>query len=525
MEQVSTPSANIYENKPGTPYKVSFRKISRAAAAEVRVHKKVAIISFVLFGVAFLLFVCNATFYEGYRHEDYRTPAEFIPSFWGIGFGVFGILSGFGAALNVFRDMNNQQLCDVAMALPIKSSERFFSKLLALVYLQVLPLIVSVLGGNAAAIFFGSLKYGRLESDTARNLFIILFVALSGSMFIMALAVLCACCCGAPAESSYFSVIWMFIVNALPVSVIYIMGMFSGFQNFDFFYQGGDYIKIWGILTLFSEEEELIPRSLISIAISLAVMLLSIFIFKKRDARSVGTPIASRLFFEVMMTLGCFTIFSFFQLSSALQWGLLVAGVAYIIINVIVSRARINVLSFVKWIAKYAITAAAFMLLMAAAIKTGGFGRIGARPDTKYLDGAEFRISLHIDNYGYVSVDTPALSAEQADRVMDVCKKHIEKGAADTGVFEAMFGINNGVSAYIYCRVNSDKEFTGRPHPKIVFEEIRRGKKVYYTLDYAQSLKISMTEARELVSELKALDFIEVEENPYNDYYATYIGD
>ncbi|MDE6728942.1 MAG: hypothetical protein K2J80_13560 [Oscillospiraceae bacterium] len=511
MEQISAQSANVYENKPNDPYKVSFRKIARAAAAEVHVHKKVAMISFVLFGVAMLLFMFNAYFY------DYsNAPAEFVPSGWGIAFGIGGILTGFSAALNVFRDMNNQQLCDVAMALPIKSSERFFSKLLALFYLQVIPLTVSVLGGNGAAIFFGSLKYGTLDSDTAQRLFIILFVALSASMFFMALAVLCVCCCGAPAESAYFSIIWMFIVNALPVSIIYIVGMFSGFQNIDFFYQGGDDIKIWGFLTLLSEEDELIPRSLISIVISLVVMLLSIFIFRKRDARSVGTPIASRLFFEVMMMLGSFTIFSFFQLASALQWGLLVAGVAYIIINIIVSRAKINVLSFLKWIGKYAVTAAAFMALMAAAIKTGGFGRIGARPDTKYLDGAEFSISYHINDYGYVSITTSELTAEQADQVMDICKKHIAKGSAGVSLFDTMFGIYDRDTAYIYVRADSDKEFTtGRPRPKILFDERHNGKSVYYTLNYIQSIRITTSEARALTNELKKLDFVDVRENPY----------
>ena len=141
-------------------YRISFKKILRAAAAEVRVHKKIAIISYVLYGVSFLL----AVFHSEIRYINLmmNEPGElrYYPSGWGLAFAVAGIVVGYYTALNVFRDMNNQQLCDVSMALPIKASERFFSKLICLFYIQIAPLVTATFIGNGIKLLYGYAVYG-----------------------------------------------------------------------------------------------------------------------------------------------------------------------------------------------------------------------------------------------------------------------------------------------------------------------------------------------------------------------------
>ena len=154
-------------NTINTNYKtngISFKKIARAALAEVRVHKKLAIITFVLYGVALLLFWFNSTDVAYYDHyvEHKTVYSDYWASSWGMFFAGCGAVVGYFTVLNVFRDMNNQQICDVSMALPIRASERFLSKLLCLCYIQILPQIVCLLGGNGIRIILARIMYGEL---------------------------------------------------------------------------------------------------------------------------------------------------------------------------------------------------------------------------------------------------------------------------------------------------------------------------------------------------------------------------
>lgn len=502
----------------GTTYKISFKKIARAAAAEVRVHKKLAIISYVLYGVALVLFLFNGYVYGISDMDTGKIKSvSFNPSGWGLFFAIIGVVVSFFTALNVFRDMNNQQLCDVSLALPIKASERFFSKLLSLFYLQVAPLILSTLGGNGITVLIGLARFNMLDDDTAKILFSIVLGCLAGSMFIMAIAVLCACCCGALAESAYFSLILMFCINVLPLC--YVNSIIGQSGGFNFWHALGTDsivdIEYWGFLYLVGDYDHMVQHCAVGCVISLAVMLLSGLIYKRRDARTIGTPIASRVFFEIMMFLGCATVFSIslMNMDSNVLWGVLIAAVAYIIINVIVCRAKINALSFLKWGGKYLATTAAFAVLLVITIKTGGFGCINDRPEAKYLEGAEFSIGYY-DNGNFANYDSgwhdiysDALTAEQADQVMTICKKHIIKGRSELGVLDIIFGGSRS-TADVSVYAKSEKLYAVRPSPAYQFDYRYSAGKTKYYLDYGQHIDIPVSEARALEAELMELDFI-----------------
>lgn len=489
-----------------TTRKISFMKIARAALAEVRVHKKLAIITYVLYGVALLLFLFNS---EVSPSISYGQSEEllFYPSGWGIFFALCGAVVSFFTVLNVFRDMNNQQICDVSMALPIKASERFLSKLLSLFYIQILPQLVSILGGNGIRLLIGRMMYGDLPGNGGEVLSEMVFSILAGTMFVMSITVLCVCCCGAPAESSYFSIILMGIINALPLCFIfYLVNGCAGFYCDPSDVTLFDY-KYWGFLFLADPSDKPELHCSVGCVISLAVMLLSGLIYIRRDAKTVGMPIASRVFFEMTMTLGCVTVFLFFIISGGTLWGLLIAAVAYIIINIIVSRAKINVLSFLKWGGKYLITAAAFTAVAIAAIKTGGFGYIGERPAAEYLDGAEFNIyfydrALNFDRS--YELRTEALTSEQADKMMSICKKHIINGRAHINPFDVFLG--NIYSSVVTIRADSSKEYFECPYPRSQFRQNYRTDKYY--LQYEQGLAIPSEDLSAMIQELKNLDFV-----------------
>ncbi len=530
MEQIS--SVKINSNN----YKITFRKIARAAAAEVRVHKKIAIITLVLYGVAFLLFAFDGYIFgrpEKIVPGDFDTYGEFEPSGWGTAFAIGGIVVSFFTALNVFRDANNQQLCDVAMALPIKAAERFFSKLLCLFYIQTAPLIVSVLGGNSLAIMFGAMRFhGYLDPETPRTLFLLTLALLAASLFIMSIVVLCACCCGAVAESAYFSIILMFITNALPIAFVdNIIANTSGFSHrYGLLFSSNDIginVKYWGFLSLIGNDEmQTMLQCGISCLISLAVMFSAIFIFKKRDARTVGTPIASRVFFEIIMAAACFTVFMLGAMGEGAMWGVLIAAVAYVIVNIIVTRAKINFKSFLIWSGKFLATLAACTVLMVAMVKTGAFGFYKTRPETKYLEGAVFTVKYTgYNGYFYGSsnkIASDKLTAEQADEVMKICQKHISHGIMNVNPFDVIFDQS---AETVRVEAYSNEYYTPCPHPSFQFDyhyddsHFARLNDAF-SLKYSQRLRVSPNDANALFKELEQLDYfhkIDLDDYSYSE--------
>lgn len=521
MAQVSSESRN------------SFKKIVRAAVAETRVHKKLWIITLVLYGVALLLFAFNGDYRWTAKATDSTTNFTFIPSVAGAIFAVFGVLVGFFAALNVFRDMNNQQFCDISMALPLRADERFFSRLLSLFFLQVAPLLASTVLGNALAVLVGFFREGMFPQLSGAPFFTIPLLYLAGSLFIMAVTVLCTCCCGAMAESAYFSLILMFIINFLPLMFLshlfHTCGGYYGVSFLHYTTEGHDFLQNWGLLYLLTVDmEKMIPHCLIGSLISLAVMFLSGLIYRVRDARTVGIPIASRVFFEIFLFLGCATVFSFFMFEDAALWGILVAAVIYIIINVIVSRARIGVKSVLLWVGKYLATTAVCVAVFTMASVTGGFGIVRLRPEARYLEGASFTI---LCDHG-LRLETDPLSAEQADQVMAICKKHMAAGRKEIGT-EFVWKQYPDDSAAFMVMASSQVTYPERPSPQWQFDEhytytelpdewveMGNGNYMYtkggyvsapdgtYYLDFYQDIQISETEMDAAVEELLALDFV-----------------
>lgn len=446
MEQVLSAKPN------NSPYKVTVKKIWRAACAEIRSHRKTVTISLILYGVSMILFFFDSC-------EVYNKNIHFMPSGWGLFFCGVAILTGIFTTTDCFRDLNNIQLSDVALALPIKARERFFSKIYAIALTQILPFIVSYWGGTALAIL-KSLALGfPLDERVWENYWMYALYLLSILMFIIASEVLSACCCGTLAESEYFAIIFMVIINVLPC-VFYdnFMAKPAGFQYFLNFFSADVNLGWWGFITIADNVKMCLLRSGASCLISLCVMILPVYLFIKRDGRSVGKPIVSKIFFELMMAGGCFMIFSIFFTTQMAGWGVLVSGVAYIVINIIVSRGgRFELL---KWILKFVSTLAVFILIAFIAFKTCGFGLVNWRPHERYLASS----TANMTYYDYETHDTmewgsTLLTAEEASEILNLseyyCKKSIENisfwdmltdniaGAYEDGLTSVRIIVNN----------------------------------------------------------------------------------
>lgn len=515
----------ILSIKTDNTYKMTWSKTLRAAVAELRVHQKSAVISWLLYLVAMILFIFNNEIYT-YITNDTEDPSIVIehvifePSVMGVMFASLGIIVSFVTTISLFRDMNNQQFCDISMALPIKATERYFSKLIVLFLTQIAPLCVSYFGGNGIALLYCRLRYGAPD-PIWNELLEVFFAGLSLCMFIIAVCVLCTCCCGSPAESGYFSVLMILIASMLPIAFyVNIVNNNTGFRLWDLTETSID-LHYWGPLALFVEEEEIVQHCLVSTAVSLVIILLVLFIYKKRDARSVGTPIASKLFFEIMMAAGCFSLFSAFVMNSYAHWGIIIAAVAYLIINIIVSRAKLSLVGLLKWIGKFALTTTAFLAIVIASIKTVGFGSGNARPDIEYLDNTHFYLEYYLfSEKREVAVESKQLTAEQADIALDIIIRHCANGRRSVNCFDVMF------EQYDYSRVcslriggNGSVFFDDRPTPRMQFQFSFIGANSGYRFSYDRDVIIPISDAEALFDELLTLDYFEEYVFDDNRYY------
>ena len=339
---------------------MSLNKINRTALAEVRTHKKILMIMNIMLAAATLLLWMV-------ENEGLMLLGMFL---FCVG-GAIGII----ASVSVFREMTNSQLCDVKLSLPMSNLERYFSRLLTLAYIHIFPVMVYGLFGLAGMYISEILSDERYIADISATDFVAIYlIGLGITLFIDSVTVFCTTCCGALAESVYFSIIAMGCISVAPGVMYYqIANAFGGMGDVP------EFIKYWTFSAVLAAEDanspsDMILPQIISILISCALFAAAYLTFKRRDASSVGDPIAVKLFYEIIMVLGVFTVYSAFICSRAMKAGVILTAIIYLVINIIVIRAKINPKRIAFWLLKLAATSAVFMAIVVAGFLTDGFG-------------------------------------------------------------------------------------------------------------------------------------------------------
>ena len=413
----------------------SLKRINRFALGEARTHKKFFIIANIILGMGGLLYMFMTSVEKtSYGLEDIsRTvrPQSYVyfnPSVLGVMLLVVGGGIGLIGAASVFRDMNSVQLGDVQLSLPMSANERYFSKLLALCYLHILPVIVwtgiptIVVALRCAAVGFGD-KIEHIEF-----LPLVFVSILAGTLFVDAVTVLCTSCCGALAESIYFTLITMTCLSAAPALIWYNLTVTCAGQAAD----PGKVFAAWTlsfVLTFDDNSQTIQPVMWLNCLISAVVMILTVFIYRRRDARSVGTPIANRIFFECVMFAGLMTVYGLFFFRAEAYIGIIIVAVIYIVIHIITSRGRLNAKTFGVWVGKFVLSTAVYIGFAGAAYVTGGFGMVEHLPMGN-LSGVDFSINLFTDiEGGYVSISYDTAEGDEDDGVSDLSDEQVRKAA------------------------------------------------------------------------------------------------
>ncbi|MDE5577474.1 MAG: hypothetical protein K2J11_08820, partial [Oscillospiraceae bacterium] len=196
---------------------ISFEKIKYGASAELIAHKKNRIVSIILLGFAGLFY--------GFGTSVRRYGVH--PSGIAIFIYAVSLVCLFSACINVFKDMHDIPSADVQMSMPLNSMERYFSRLLTIFYIWLLPFLISAAFGFLVSVLMSDV-YPQEHNNSVQaaaelvgyNLCVLLYYAES-VLFVISATVICQCCVGSKAESRYIPVLLMAVINFLPMAVYY----------------------------------------------------------------------------------------------------------------------------------------------------------------------------------------------------------------------------------------------------------------------------------------------------------------
>lgn len=440
---------------------ISFEKIKYGASAELIAHKKNRTVSIILLGFAGLFYGFGTS--VRYHGVDPSGIAIFIYA--------VSLICLFSACINVFKDMHDIPSADVQMSMPLNSMERYFSRLLTIFYIWLLPFLISVAFGFLMSVLISIINapghdsgfqtenadYNRIAELIGYNLRILLYYAES-VLFVISATVICQCCVGSKAESRYIPVLLMAVISFLPMAVYYsIADKFMSVEYDTFWLLSNN-----SLVSIFYEDEsaaELIFLGVKSL-IYLAVIGCGVLIYKKRDARSVGRPIVFTVFFEIVTGLSLLLFFTIAHIGNRFSsTAMFFAWLGSVILRLIVSRKEFSFSKIFLWTGLYILYYAAFLLFMFAAFKTGGFGALYKVPDISDLrearvscvnvviydsDGYDRRYSMEKSVSPYLSKDMTSL-----EKFMETVSDNAKLQSKIKGMFGwKMFGSDESVRAY-----------------------------------------------------------------------------
>lgn len=374
-----------------------WRRINRFALGEARTHKRLFTVLNITLGAGCLLQTV-----QGLASGIYRSNISFI----GLGLLLAGGLIGPTVVISVFRELHNRQQSDVVYSLPMSTPERYLSRLMAIVYLHILPVLV----WSAVAVIATSIRTAFFDENVRRyvlvtwannNMILRMWAGyLAGVFFFDSIAVICAVCCGRRAEIRYFTYLLAASFSLAPLLLRMELMVRIGGQATEpssLFYAWTFSLFIWDrtetMTWLF------IILAVVNCLISVGVMLLMYFIYRRRDASSAGKPVVSRAFFEIAVAVCLMTYYTLLISAPELLPYMLVGGVVYLVIHIVTFRGTLSVAKVVLWTVKLGATTAAFVLLLWIAYVTDGFGAARYLP-MRNLDNANILIDCSYNFYG-----------------------------------------------------------------------------------------------------------------------------
>lgn len=285
----------------------------------------------------------------------------------------------------LFRELFSKPHADLAYSLPVGAKERFFSKLLTLLKLHILPVIFWNIIQFIAILLTTDITLNMLARYSA----VFMFLQLSTSLFVILAVLLCMICCGRLAEMLYTAVIITACEVALPACIHYstinpyTVQYLYDLENFF------NYCPVWSAL----------PAKLMDLGYSTNLLLLLIgstifsallitllyFLYKKRDGKDTGKPFVFSAYREIILILAVVTVTTYVlsDTSNLILIPALLLG--YLLVRILSSNSKLTIIHFVKWVGIFAVYMVIIFGVNILAYFCNGFtGKIDGAKLTEY---------------------------------------------------------------------------------------------------------------------------------------------
>lgn len=255
----------------------------------------------------------------------------------------------------LFRELYSKPHADLVYSLPSSAKERFFSKLLTLLKLHILPVI-----------FWNIIQFIAILLTTdialkivARYSAVLMFTQLSTSLFVILAVLLCMICCGRLAEMIYTAVIITACEAALPACIYY--STISPYavqypydlENFII------YCPAWSAISAklmdLGYSTKLLLLLIGSTLFSALLITLLYFLYKKRDCKDTGKPFVFSAYCEIILILAVVTVTTYVlsDTSNLILLPALLLG--YLLARILSSDRKLTIVRFVKWVGIFAV--------------------------------------------------------------------------------------------------------------------------------------------------------------------------
>ena len=120
----------------------SFNRIWNSTKAQIMQQKKLFVIMIIL------LFVGAIFLGLGISSEikcDYGLIDDYISMDLGYLFYIGSIICGFILTINLFKDLHSKQNADIILSMPLNAKQRFISKLMTMLFVQIIPTVLSIM--------------------------------------------------------------------------------------------------------------------------------------------------------------------------------------------------------------------------------------------------------------------------------------------------------------------------------------------------------------------------------------------
>ena len=352
--------------------------------------------------------------------------------------------------IRLFREMQSSTQADVILSLPMSAKERYFSKVLTLARLILLPYLITAVISSIAAIIADKTLFEHSGLTLIYYIRGLSVFFLGGLCVIMYTAAVCFICCSfcsktatAAASSVFMAAAWALVVFAMLNKLLPSCAGLS-FQNS---YTERFIFAIEPIFYIFVDElgELDLGRwcfgTAVNILISTGALLLGFHVYKKRDKSSLTYNTAAKPFMLIVIAVvGMAAIlYEIFGTVSYMPYAVLVTGL--LIYTALLWRGGFKIKKCIGWLIGYAGVITGFMAFLALAYYTNGLGL--ARHSIYYREGGSYQVSAERHYYEYDerniplqeidTVDALGLDAKTAEEMI----ADIEKYTFDDKCFEA----------------------------------------------------------------------------------------